>query len=116
MTMTPSIWPSLLAFAAVIAAIPLALALLKRAQTIRPSRRGMVQVVGGAALGPRERIAVVEAGGKWLVLGVTSQSINLLTTLDEAPDGVAPPAAVTGQSEAPRFATLLSRFKNDVRS
>ncbi len=114
--MTPSIWPSLLAFAAVVAAIPLALALLKRAQTIRPGRRGPVQVVGGAALGPRERIAVVETGGKWLVLGVTSQSINLLTTLDQAPDGVVLSATTGVQPEVARFATLLSRFKNDARS
>ena len=107
----PSIWPSLVAFAAVVAAIPLALALLKRAQSIRPGRRGVVNVVGGVAVGPRERIAVVEAGGKWLVLGITSQNINLLVTLDEAPG---PDAGLPADATAApgSFAAWLTRFRN----
>ncbi len=81
--MNPSIWPSLAAFAAVVAAIPVALLLLKRFQGGRVGQRGIVTLVGGLSLGPRERIAVVEAGGKWLVLGITPQSVNLLTAIDD---------------------------------
>nr|WP_246624844.1 flagellar biosynthetic protein FliO [Oceanobacter mangrovi] len=42
-----------------------------------------IRVVASQALGMKERIAVVEVGGKQLVLGITAQQINLLTELDE---------------------------------
>lgn len=85
-----SFFNALLAFVAVIVLIPLALAVLRRTQRFGGAHRGMVQLVGGMSLGPRERIAVVEVGGKWLVLGVTAQSVNVLTTLDSAPVGAMP--------------------------
>lgn len=40
-----------------------------------------VRVVGGASLGGKERIAVIEVGGQCLVLGVAPGSITTLTTL-----------------------------------
>ena len=78
-----SILPSLAAFALVIAAIPAALWVLKRAQALRPSAAGTLQLVAGLSLGPRERIAVVNVGGRALVVGITAQSITHLATLDE---------------------------------
>ena len=41
----------------------------------------LVKVVSSAALGQRERVVVVEVGGQWLVLGVTSSQVNMLHTL-----------------------------------
>src|SRR5690242_7317307 len=107
----PSVWPSLLAFAVVVAAIPFALSLLKRAQQLRPSRQGPLNLVAGLAVGPRERIAIVEASGQWLVIGVTAQAISLLAKLD------GPPAATSGapapsDSASQAFAQLLSSFRN----
>ncbi len=82
--MTPSVWPSILAFIVVIGLIPLALAVVKRAQGLRPRQQGALRLIDGLSVGPRERIAIVEAGGQRLVVGITAQSIRLLTRLDDA--------------------------------
>jgi flagellar protein FliO/FliZ len=108
--MSTSIWPSLLAFAVVIALIPVALALLKRAQFPRSGRSAGLSLVGGLAVGPRERVAVVEAGGRWLVVGVTSQSINLLAELERPADGAAASAPATPASP---FGQLLAGLRRD---
>jgi flagellar protein FliO/FliZ len=106
--MTASLLPSLLAFIAVIAMIPLALWLMKRGQALRPRASGPLAVVAGLSMGPRERVAVIQAGGRYLVVGVTAQSINVLATLDEWPgqDAQAPGAAA-GLPGASLFARVL---------
>jgi flagellar protein FliO/FliZ len=105
-----AVWPSLIAFAVVVALIPIVLALIKRTQQVRPNRQGMLSLVGGLNVGTRERIAVVATGGKWLIVGVTPQSINLLATLDEPPHDPEP-AATTPVA----FSRLLAGFKHDAR-
>jgi flagellar protein FliO/FliZ len=42
---------------------------------------GLLRVVGGVMVGPRERVVVVEMQDTWLVLGVTAQQVNTLHTL-----------------------------------
>lgn len=42
-----------------------------------------VKVIGGLNLGNRERLMVVEIADQWLVLGVTSQQISTLATLEK---------------------------------
>ena len=83
--MTASLSQALLAFLLIVIAIPVALVSLRRFRLFHPGAGQVIRLTGGVSLGPRERIAVVEVGGRWLVLGVTSQSINLLSTLDSAP-------------------------------
>ena len=83
--MTASLLPSLLAFIAVIAMIPLARWLMKRGQALRPRAAGPLAVIAGLSMGPRERIAVIQVGGRYLVVGVTAQTINVLASLDEWP-------------------------------
>jgi flagellar protein FliO/FliZ len=90
----PSVWPALAAFVAVVALIPVALWALKRLQAGagRPGRT--VTLIGGLTLGPRERIAIVEAEGRRWMLGVTGQSISLLAELERRdPSEAATPAA-----------------------
>ena len=111
--MTNGIWPSLLAFAVVVAAIPVALLLLKRIQGGRVGQRGVVTLVGGLSLGPRERVAVIEAGGKWLVLGVTPQSVNLLTTMDDP--ARAERAAMPDNPLSASFAQILSPLTDHAK-
>lgn len=41
-----------------------------------------LRVVSGVMVGQRERVVIIEVQGKWLVLGVAAQSVNLLCTLD----------------------------------
>jgi flagellar protein FliO/FliZ len=81
--------------------------LLKRMGIGNQQRRGgFYKVLATSALGPREKIVLVEIGDTWLVLGMTSNSINTLHTmpagsieLDEIPN----PAA--------NFAKMLERVK-----
>jgi len=109
----PSAWPALLAFVAVIALIPVALWLLKRLQGGPPGSGRVVTLVGGLTLGPRERIAVVEADGRRWMIGVTGQSISLITELERGD----PSDATQPASQAPPpagFARLLDRVRRDA--
>jgi flagellar protein FliO/FliZ len=119
MTATPSIWPALAAFAAVIVLIPVALWLLKRLQIGTQAAGQAVTLVGGLTLGPRERIAVIESQGRRWMIGITGQSISLLAELERtdvaAPSASAPaaPAATpTGFPPNP-FAQMLDRLKRN---
>lgn len=109
----PSALPALLALVAVVALIPVALWLLKRLQRGAPGTGRVVTLVGGLALGPRERITVVEAGGRRWMLGVTGQSISLLAELERGDDAGAATSA-DGIASAAGFARLLERFRRDA--
>lgn len=60
----------------------------------RRSGQEGLKVSASAALGQRERVAIVDVDGARLVLGVTAQQITLLHTLPPAaePEGEAAPA------------------------
>jgi|DewCreStandDraft_4_1066084.scaffolds.fasta_scaffold05358_14 flagellar protein FliO/FliZ len=100
----PSLAPMVVALAFVLALIPLAMWLLKRLGAAQPAGAAGLRVVAQLPLGPRERIVVVEAGERWLLLGVTAASINRVGTL---PKGDA--SALAGS--APSFASLLARVQ-----
>lgn len=88
--MSASLVQALLAFLLIVVAIPVALLTLRRVRHFNPASRHVMRLTGGIALGPRERVAVVEVAGRWLVVGVTAQSVNLLTTLDSPPEALTP--------------------------
>jgi flagellar protein FliO/FliZ len=64
-------------------------------------RTGMVKVVGGASLGNKERVAVIEIGDTWLVLGAAPGNVRLLHTM---PAGSADMGGMetTGTPDAPK--------------
>jgi flagellar protein FliO/FliZ len=100
-----SVWPSVLVFLLVIAAIPATAWLLRRGQSFGARGNASLGIAGAVAVGPRERIALVRADGKWLVVGITPQSITLLTELD------GPPAEISAIAPAaPGFPDLLRNF------
>ena len=70
-----------------------------------------LRVVSGLMVGQRERVVIVELEGEWLVLGVTSQAVNLLTRLPR-PDDADDVAAVPGEP----FARWLKKALNASRS
>ena len=96
-----------MALVVVLALIPLAMWLLKRMGGGVPGSAAGLRVVSQLPLGPRERIVIVEAGDRWLLLGVTAASINRVGTL---PKGELPPAST------PNFSALLNaaRGKRDA--
>jgi len=83
--------------------------LLKRFSPVHGSRSGLVRVIGGAALGQRERIVVVEVGGTWLLVGVAPGQVRTLHTMPRTDPAVAPGAP--GPAEA-GFATWLRRVRD----
>lgn len=69
-----------LGLAVVIGLLLASLWLIKRLSAPRGAAAGL-RVLGAAAVGPRERVVLVEIGGKVLVLGVTSANVSALHTL-----------------------------------
>lgn len=81
--------------------------LLKRMGIGNQQRRGgFYKVLATSALGPREKIVLVEIGDTWLVLGMTSNSIN---TLHSMPAGSIELDDM--QNPAVNFAKMLERMK-----
>ncbi|QAZ40081.1 flagellar biogenesis protein [Methylibium sp. Pch-M] len=110
--MSGSLGFGLLWFIVILAAIPLALWLLKRTPygAAMSNANALTRTVGSMALGPHQRIVTVEVGQgeerRWLVLGVTPQSITALHTLSPQAD-----VTVNASPEAP-FAALLKKVRD----
>jgi flagellar protein FliO/FliZ len=51
-------------------------------------REGPLQLVHVIALGPRERLALVKIGARYLVVGITPTQINRVTELSDITDNV----------------------------
>ncbi|MEP7101720.1 MAG: flagellar biosynthetic protein FliO [Burkholderiales bacterium] len=102
---------SLLWFVAIIAMIPVALWLLKRTPMGGAASGGMLRSIAALPLSQNQRIVTVEVGQgderRWLVLGVTAQSITTLHTMA--------PQAESAASAAPAtpFAQLLGRLRQN---
>jgi flagellar protein FliO/FliZ len=99
----------LLWFVVVLAVIPTALWLLKRSGMTglrAPGQGGLARLVGSLSLGTQQRVVTVEVGEgasrRWLVLGVTAQSITTLHTLEEPPVVAVAEAAVLPFAQALR--------------
>jgi flagellar protein FliO/FliZ len=105
---------ALLAFVGVLAAIPLALWLLRRTPLAGAARAGAPRSVAVLPLSGSQRVVTIEVGHgdsrRWLVLGVTPTSIRTLHTMEPTPD--APATAATPNAA---FAQLLSRLRQDGR-
>ena len=107
----PSSVSSLLWFAAIVVMIPAALWLLKRTPLGGAAGQAGLRSVAALALAPGQRIVTVEVGTgderRWLVLGVTAQSITTLHSM--APQGDVP----AGTPAAPPFAQLLGKLRKE---
>lgn len=88
----PSILPMILALAFVLALIPLAVWVMKKLGAAQPAlaQAAGLKVVAQLPLGARERVVVLEAGDRWLLLGVTAAAINRIGTLAKPAAGDAP--------------------------
>jgi len=78
--------------------------MLKRLGAGNVSATAGMRVIAQLPIGQRERLVVVEAGERWLILGVTPSTINRIGTL---PKGELPPPQAAGGS----FAALLMRAR-----
>jgi len=73
----------------VIAFLLFLLYLLKRFSNLKiiKSRQGHIQVLDVHHFSPREKVVLMEVMGKKILLGVTSQNIQTLATIDDAVTG-----------------------------
>ena len=114
--MAPNGLGSLLWFIAIVVMIPVALWLLKRTPMGGGGpASGVLRSVAALPLSASQRIVTVEVGQgesrRWLVLGVTAQSITTLHTMEPQAQDPAAPAPVG----APAFAQLLGRLRREPR-
>nr|WP_228880481.1 flagellar biosynthetic protein FliO [Paraburkholderia saeva] len=112
---------------AVVIGLVFGCAWLARRLGLQPSQRGgLVKTIGGASLGGKERVAVVEIGDTWLVLGTAPGNVRLLHTMPAGsaeagfttPGAPAAPGALPG-SFGQRFRDALKqeagkRFQRSV--
>jgi len=68
----------------VLAAIVLVAWLLKRMNVAQHSTGNLLKVLGGVAIGQRERVVLVEVNDTWLVVGVGPGQIRTLHTLPKS--------------------------------
>ncbi len=100
----PSFTPMVLALVFVLGLMGAAVWILRRAGIAPRTGTGHLKIVSQLALGPRERVVIVEAGDRWLLLGVGAGGISRLGTMarTQAP-AAEPPAA--------NFGALLDRLR-----
>lgn len=89
----------------VLAAVAATAWLLRRFSFGQHALGGAVRVIGGVALGQRERLVLVEIGETWLVLGVAPGQVNALHSLPRPADI---PAAASPATE-PGFAARIAQ-------
>lgn len=86
-----------LGLALVIALLIGSLWLLKRLSAPRGEAAGLLRVVAGTAVGPRERVVILEIGSTWMVLGVAPGQVSALA---EIPRSSLPPSAPPAAGDA----------------
>lgn len=102
-----SYWQATLALLLIIGLLFAATWLARKVSGGKVFGQGQLQVIGGVALGPRERIVLVEVEDTWLVVGIVPGQIR---TLHRLPKG-SPPAEYAEGSTAP-FAQWLKSIKD----
>lgn len=83
----------ILSLALVLAAIVAVAWLMKRLNLQQQGSANLLKVISGVAVGPRERVVLVEVNDTWLVVGVAPGQVRALHTL---PKGSVP-ATLTDQ-------------------
>lgn len=78
---TGGVWQVMLGLAVVLAAIGGAAWLIKRLVPGQVGANGVLKLVGGMMVGPKERLVLVEVGETWLLLGVTTGQVNALHSM-----------------------------------
>lgn len=101
-----------LVLAALVALILLCGWLLRRLGPGQGAANPALKVIASRAVGPRERVVVLEVEGTWLLLGVGGGRVSKLHQLP-APPAAPPtresPAGAGGDSFASRFARALGQ-------
>jgi flagellar protein FliO/FliZ len=89
--------------ALVLGLLALAAWILKRLGAARIAGAGVVKIVGGAAVGNRERIMVVEVADQWIVVGVAPGRVSALSTMPRQESGALAPAPLGSPASFPAW-------------
>ncbi len=76
---------------------------MRRFSLVPGGANSQMRVVSGVMVGTRERVVIVEVRDTWLVLGVTSEQVNVLHSLEKPLD------AQEAKPVAPQFAEWLQK-------
>lgn len=108
-----SVLTMLFGLAVVLACIYGLMLLAKRVQARTGSGQAAVRIIGGTSVGPRERVVLVEVGGKVLVLGVAPGRISALDTLSADDVPREQPAPLEGDFQR-KLASLLKGGRREA--
>jgi flagellar protein FliO/FliZ len=84
--------------------------LLRRVQGFRPGASGALQLQAGLQVGPKERVLLLRAGDKQLLIGVAAGQVRTLLVFDQPVNG--PEAAAVAP---PGFAEALRKVMRGER-
>ncbi len=87
--------------------------LIKRIGRFPTAGKGIVRILGGVSLGPRERVVVLEAGDKRILVGVAPGRVQTLCLLDNGTteDGLAESYSKRGEFSSQLDAQLQDETK-----
>jgi flagellar protein FliO/FliZ len=83
----------------VLAAVALAAWIMKRINLPHQGAASLLKVVSGVAVGPRERVVLMEVNDTWLIVGIAPGQVRTLHTMPKGvlPAGMSSPAAPDGK-------------------
>ncbi|MFC6338870.1 flagellar biosynthetic protein FliO [Pseudomonas sp. CCM 7891] len=87
--------------------------LMRRVQRIGPGNAQVIELIGSRALGPRDRLVLVQVGEEQVLLGITPGRITPLHVLKQPVD-VAPTQAATPEF-AQRLLELMGKDQKDKK-
>jgi flagellar protein FliO/FliZ len=108
---SPSLTPLLFGLLLVLALIPAAAWLLRRAGLAQATSVTGLRVVAQLPLGPRDRIVIIEVADRRWLLGVSPAGIRRLGTLPAGGDAGAPPPVASERS----FSDIIRRLTSPLR-
>lgn len=86
----------------------------KRMNRFQSSTDGTLKIIGGISMGARERIVLLRAGDKQILIGVAPGRVNTLHVFDDAIEMDVEPYRTETTSFAERLATMLSGQRASV--
>lgn len=73
-----------------------------------------MKIIGGVALGPRERIVLLEVGNEWLVIGIVPGQIRTLHRLEKGTSVAADVSTASAEQPFTQWLqSVIERRKHD---
>jgi flagellar protein FliO/FliZ len=95
-------------FSLILAAVALVAWIMKRINLPQHGAASLLKVISGVAVGPRERVVLMEVNDTWLIVGVAPGQVRTLHTM---PKGVMPSASSqTGSVQDGKFQMWLKQM------